>query len=1186
MSSYLLVPMNLQAFVAGKAADPSTDFLYDLVPVPRTKDELANWYGRANFSFSFENSKLKPALQPGVHLHWALPEALTHTHYHERSEPEQLYIPNRWLVLRMWHREGNATISWKGWVVESDFVSDDDRFGGVPFLVSSPPPGAKPDIKYVGRTLELEGWKEDSAAKRIELKSFAWGDPSFAAYYPACRNVLGFHDSIQAAAGDLLTYLVIGWYADKTKDPLDSRTWPETVKNSGERLAGLRWLCSDHENDPLPNQTLCHGAVVGIKSGDKSQSSPVRFSSSKPDAIAIGGSPAEALAALLAPDNVLLQQVFRAFQSGQAEELRDKDQLGELLHRQTFNATPGGKRWAIEPPNPPSDAQATPPPPSPRLLEMLDKLDEAQRNLDRHLRKIESLRWRLFACWAAWASRQEEPPIPDRDVVNLAAQALANAEAEKLKLPEFKDELSYQDVLEKRRKELEDALATEKNGLKLTESTMPPFLQPKDPCVILKGEHLNVFDRTRPQRPVKDADGVLECRLANEIISGVKQSGTFSPQASAAECFDLKFSDQAKNALGDVLENVAHKLGLEALLFDPNSASLIHSKEKDLDFALLKELQKDLKKSSQSNSSGTKITWQGQPPDPLAITRSTESNPWLPVYLLWQADWVYTHAKGSGFKDALSAWELGPDSLAGDLVSGLSDQQMQPETAQQLAGATMISAISGHQLAGNLSKFGKSRSLAVEAQISKVEDVSVLGQSLGGFSDLLLRQTAGLCLPPIDPNEKTVDVVVWKDAMREGPVPLLPFAGRLLPLRAGNLTLVNLYVVDVFGQVYKLIDATKPQASRPRVIASATLKPRAGYDASLSPRLVQPARLNFDWQPAGADAFGPVCGWLVPNFLEKSFAVFSASGAPLGALESVLESEGEKTISSNISFKWRKLPGSTLEIADIANECLRKLVRLISDFNADKRADEGSVFLELVDLVLRKSEEHRPPEDPRLSVLLGRPLAVVQASLGLELQGLPAGYWKTDDQWKFETEGFENLRVRVRLGGMNLRADGLIGYLRDGAFFPSDRAEHRFPDNNHINYTQMLEVFPADGSPLTLTLLMDASARVHATTGMLPRHSIELPPEVARQASRIEDIYFNVAPVLGSRPKQPQEPTGEKPSVVMPRPSDAFGRWSWATRHTVGWRDIQPADDRASFAEDLVLSEGWLKLSLQPEKKP
>src|SRR5207342_2037635 len=144
-----------------------------------------------------------------------------------------------------------------------------------------------------------------------------------------------------------------------------------------------------------------------------------------------------------------------------------------------------------------------------------------------------------------------------------------------------------------------------------------------------------------------------------------------------------------------------------------------------------------------------------------------------------------------------------------------------------------------------------------------------------------------------------------------------------------------------------------------------------------------------------------------PNFLEKSFAIFTAGGEPLGALESVLLALGEKTTETKVKFNWRPIPGSALAISAIGNERLRRFVDLVSKFTAD----EGQAFLELIDLVLRKTAGRVPPEDPAMAVLLGRPLAVVYASLALELNGLPAGYWKTDGVWKFETEGFEKLRI-------------------------------------------------------------------------------------------------------------------------------------------------------------------------------
>ena len=75
-------------------------------------------------------------------------------------------------------------------------------------------------------------------------------------------------------------------------------------------------------------------------------------------------------------------------------------------------------------------------------------------------------------------------------------------------------------------------------------------------------------------------------------------------------------------------------------------------------------------------------------------------------------------------------------------------------------------------------------------------------------------------------------------------------------------------------------------------------------------------------------------------------------------------------------------------------------------------------------------------------------------------------------------------------------------------------------------------------------------------------------------ASLIEEFYVGVAPVLGERTRtSASQPT-------MPRPSDAFGQWSWATRPDITantWREIRPADDRARFTDGLALTEGWLR---------
>jgi len=368
MSDYLLVPTNVQAFVVGKPSDQ----LYDLAHVPGTEDEVANWYvGHHRKRASFFDTKLGP-LATGIHLHWALPAALMRSRHVGTEPPTQPLIPNRWLVLRMWHAAGKpTTISAKAWVVESDYVSLAADSGGSPFPFLGPNPPA--ELKgmhcgHVGRAIavpdphvpgsDVGGWQETHEKYRFKLNSLGWGDPSFAAYYPACKGVLGFHDKMEdVAKDDRVTYLVIGWYSDPASDPLHAASQPDTVQECKKRLASLGWSYPNLDRldvRALPQRTLCNGGVVGVTWHGSDWTDPATPAGALPT-VAIGGSAAEALVAMLAPVQPdqkalkALQQVLCAFQLGQATQVSDDDQLGDLLHRQSFGAVPGGTFWTVEP---------------------------------------------------------------------------------------------------------------------------------------------------------------------------------------------------------------------------------------------------------------------------------------------------------------------------------------------------------------------------------------------------------------------------------------------------------------------------------------------------------------------------------------------------------------------------------------------------------------------------------------------------------------------------------------------------------------------------------------------------------------------------------------------------------------------------------------------------------------------
>ncbi len=768
MADYLLVPTNVQAFVVGLPGDE----IYDLAPVPQNEDDVWRWYVSNNSSRPFINRK-HPALASSVHLHWAVPAALMHARHEGESEPEQPCIPNRWLVVRMWHAADDANISSKAWVIESDYVSPDDPSEGAPFLFfgTSLPTELENPFGYVGRAVPAEDWQETHPEYRFELKSFGWGDLSFAAFYPACKGGLGFHDALEeVAAGEQVTYLVIGWYSDAGQDPLHPTNAPDTVQGAVERRARLQWTSPHLDTDDPPQQTLCTGGVVGV-TWHPEQKYPEASETAAPT-IAIGGSVADAFAALLVPDpdKKALQQVLYAFQHGQATEVTELDPLGDLLHRHSFSGVAGGRHWSIEPVGEPSDAPSSPPPVSDAVQRLLDKLNAAQQALDRHVRKIESLRSQLFDGWVTWASLQTGPTggRPPRDKVDPATEAVDAAINE---LPPYETEV------ERSQEEVRAALEAEATDMQLAGSTMSPFLHPKDPFVVLEVENLGDIDRTRAQRSGEDANGLLPCRLETDVVTGVSQSGDVTDTWQAEDVFNLNPLDVGETPIGDV----ARALALETLLFDPNCASLLEG----IDLDLFKELQESLDPCRESDQHT--LTWEGQPPDPLGVTRYGERNPWLPIYLMWQVTWAPTYAPDDSHSQALKGWAFDPEPMAGDLVP--KAESTQPQNPVTLEGATMISPLSGAPLAMHLREFAEAAGLKPE-NLEDIQQRQVLGQSLGGFNDLLLRHTLGLCLPPVDPENKEVKRPVW-EALGQTPKPVMPatVTDTFLPVRVGTLKL-------------------------------------------------------------------------------------------------------------------------------------------------------------------------------------------------------------------------------------------------------------------------------------------------------------------------------------------------------------------------------------------------------------
>jgi hypothetical protein len=405
-------------------------------------------------------------LDAGVHLHWSLPDALTRG----SNRPDAVRTvhvdglwfapaPNRWLVmLRLPARDPARTV--RRWLVESDHVHAPDARPSR--AVAYPLPGAAPGTPpyvHIGRQIEFEPdgnaaldpslvpstAATSMAGRGATLTALGPGDPLFAAHYPSCQSVFGFHEAVPAAElGEPREYLVFGWYRELGADPLtrlgnalqaeplqalsllarNARedaarlllpTDPAALSPAQRELAlrlaiGERfgWAVDDASLQSVgafPHLVLCMGSTT-LVTGDEPQATEPAH-----DRAGIGASGAEALAALLMDGATLdTAQQDRLVHALAATDLASHTldaglKLAEARHTEQFQARRGHAIWVIRAPEThDAPGQRAPAELPEDLAQDLNQLNALQEAYDRAQDRITGLREALFADWHRWMS--------------------------------------------------------------------------------------------------------------------------------------------------------------------------------------------------------------------------------------------------------------------------------------------------------------------------------------------------------------------------------------------------------------------------------------------------------------------------------------------------------------------------------------------------------------------------------------------------------------------------------------------------------------------------------------------------------------------------------------------------------------------------------------------------------------
>lgn len=1162
------------------------------------------------------------ALPEGIHLHWTLPAGLGHAVQQEPGGPMAFpAVPTRWLVARTVVALADGASTRSAWVVESDRLST---------TPTAPPGLAQPTVpveatpgqnfRYLGQAFPYDGWTEagESVERLSPLTAVGYGEPAFAAYYPNCSTVFGFHDAPSDLGGydpatHSIAYYVAGWYGDVAADPLAG----------GAVLPGANPYGWTWDDGASPTRTLCTGAIGGIA---WNPATTYLGAPPAPLTAAIAPSPQEALSALMAdalatahPDEDFsrAEALLNGLQFGLLSRPITPDALEEFeesVHAAGFAALAGGSLWSVTSASDSGDedgegAEAALPA---GLGAQLDALNALQLQLDDLGRDLTARRHQLYADWCKYLETGYQPLLVPPALRTRLTEVRRHLEGE---MAEIAGITASGGALQQLRDGVDAAAgalaAALDPSLRLgLDGVAPRFQRPVDPVLVLSGP--DVVPRGRPAPP-GESDGALRCRTDGELVTAVALAAGLVPGSEAAEVG--RDSLAALPVAPASIPSATFSGALDDALFwtvgtQPVIARALASRggagnPAQLDFAGTVAALEAAAAAFVAGDATGDVTYAGTAPAPRAAS-AWEGTPWIPLLL------QYDVSVGS-LQPGLPSGAPAPyppafllDGFAFDADSiDLVYQGAPPQAFQGYTGSAVLSAGAATDLAGSLRRWlegtGSDDPRVAEA-LHAVATMPLLAQGMSGMGEemLMRRQTLQMKVAdplaprPVQPFVSDVAGGVAGESSLS-PLPQVSFS----PVRAGTLAVERLRLVDVFGQVRDY--------AAPRVVVARGIEPPPGLGAGegtafLPPRLVQPSRLLFRWlSAAGAPestatpSTSPILGWVIPNYLDHALALYGAAGAPLGSLG--LSADGRSVL-------WSAAPGGAFPIGTPLDVVMADADPDLAAF-ASALLEGGAAyfapFFTAVRDALAFSLPERFREEVGTAVLVGQPLALARASLTLSLAG-PAA---TDESWTaFAASvlggddggdglawdaGVTGLRVPVKLGAPERLGDTLIGFWTAPGG-PTDWATFYAPASSAWDgpvgppSIDTLTLTPAPGSApqATVTMLLDPRGLVHATTGILPVEALAVPPAQYASAMRTLAVAFAAGPVL-SGSNLPAPEGGASPPMSLVRPGVSSGVWTWVTVADGAWAstelvDAPSAAGTLSYSPQRV-SDGWMVLT-------
>ena len=1109
-SNQLVVPIVVDALFLTK--DEAAKRKFTKQSVDFSKLPYINGRERVNANTAFISEEIagKPfghtqTLAVGVHLYWQLPPFLKHGYMPEGSDKHIFpSLPDFWLVTRFQQDAPDSEYK-KSWLVKSDALDKEGRGTTVLAMQNMDKP-----FSYLGKTIEIDSIELLAAENKYPLTTIGYGDPAFTSVYTNCQSVFGFYDDLKNISTDAnprLAYQVCGWYSIQSEDPF-------MVSKNGQSSSFLLDTALSIKSQMLKKagvdseysaalRLLCIGGIASINKKTAEETKEKDFSQLR---VFVGNTVEEAVARLLAEGTepkkrAELEKLLNAFQLGliqKTDQLDGSKLVDELMQNNRFVSEAGEYRWIIKRKNEQTQSaniektDVSSVALSPEMSQQLEQLNQWEQASQAQENKLEALRFQVFCDWYKFMMIHytdnvvEVRQTPDDDKLRaFILYKTARIQRVEKELQDIKAKAS------KLKTQMEQALlAKELSDCSLKRTTGPRYWKPKEPVLLF---HSPEFADMK-SKPAKLA---LKMPSMAEVISRL---------------FELEKIKSASSNLGVAAGQIGD--------FYPFLKLLANG-----------ELEQFL------------------------LFREFEGNAFRQALLMdWEAT-CYISERNS--KENANFYD--PDFIQNQYELNEFQVELMPKEGKRYinkfthSGSTILSATGGESL--------KYQMESLNLNFSKEGSFfnQIFAQSIGGFNDELLMYKATAQLPIHDPMAETpylrqftrfVAQTVGRFNLK-APQPHNHFS----PIREGIMQVARVSLVDYFGQVVDL------PISAENVLVGTSLS--AGLDTDhfyLPPRIVQPSRLHFRWcsaldktlEAVPGSANSPILGWVLHDKFDNTLTFYHPTGEMLCELNDKDATGKIELIGSNGRLSTY---GKSLEqILKPANEHLSSLIKGILAEGAkpmyrfvdqkQKKAETKTYFkclIEQIDLALSNINP-QAEDNSNISMLFGKPLAIVRASLDFQVKGYPsanyswektASFLKWDDQRlakvmeneSFDRElsdGYCDVKLPVKLGDYNKQNDSLVLYFREkqaetdfsGFYANEENSYFSIRSSAHEDYNIYLSVNnPAE----YLTMLVYPFGAVHAVTGVLPVKSIDLPSSYYQDFLQNFEISFRIGPVLTNR---------------------------------------------------------------------